>query len=215
LELKRLLVAFGVRFSTVTKVVADSQYWTFELIMNAVEKLQPSNVVSDRVYEVLEHTDKKLNGKCQGTIMLPDFIGVLQDHGLEENDIYMLLYKYIDTKDNLLDRVNVPGSGFNINGKDFDHLKQGNIKRLNLSNLKACKQARVKYGDLHRDLFPAGGTDVNKYWDQFEDTKTPEQVSIMEKDIPDDDNPVEANSKNVYGFLGPRTWLMDPAKPPA
>jgi Ca2+-binding EF-hand superfamily protein len=167
-ELRRLLIAFGVKWSTVKKVVQTNQYWTFEAVLAAVEKLQPCLQIADTTYSTLQNADRKLNGKSVGMVDLQNMISKFKEHGMNDDDIYMLLFKYIDTKDQLLDRV----EGFSderFNEKHFDLLQQGHIKQLNLSDLTKCKGAKLKYGDLHRELFPAEGWEGGKYWQQFEE----------------------------------------------
>jgi Ca2+-binding EF-hand superfamily protein len=167
-ELRRLLIAFGVKWSIVKKVVQTNQYWTFEAVLAAVEKLQPCTGISDTTYSTLQTADRKLNGKSVGMVDLQNLISKFKEHGLDDDDIYILLFKYIDTKDQLLDRVtDFSDKGFSE--KHFDLLQQGHIKQLNLSDLTKCKGAKLKYGDLHRELFPAVGWEGGKYWHQFEE----------------------------------------------
>jgi Ca2+-binding EF-hand superfamily protein len=138
-ELRRLLVNFGVAWSMVKQAVPVNHYWNFTDVMDKVEKLQPAEAISDKIWHMFQHADRQeqRDGKCNGKVKAKDFCKNLKEHGLTEEDIYILCYKY----------TNGP-----VNEK-----KPGRVV------------GQIGYGDLHRDLFPTDGWETAKYWQQFEE----------------------------------------------
>lgn len=95
-ELRRLLVNFGVAWSAVKGAVPPNHYWNFTDVLDKVEKLQPAEAIADKIWHMFQHADRQeqRDGKCNGKVKAKDFTKNLKDHGLTDDDIYILCFKY-------------------------------------------------------------------------------------------------------------------------
>lgn len=95
-ELRRLLINFGVAWKMIKAYVPPNHYWDFEATLEKVQKLQPADAIADKIWNMFQHTDRQeqRDSKCNGKVKGKEFVKNLNDHGLSQDDIYILLFKY-------------------------------------------------------------------------------------------------------------------------
>jgi Ca2+-binding EF-hand superfamily protein len=101
-ELRRCLLNFGIAWNYVKAAVPVNHYWNFTDVMEKVEKLQPAEAIADKIWHMFQHADRQeqRDGKCNGKVKAKEFCKNLKDHGLTDEDVYILCYKYSNGQNN-------------------------------------------------------------------------------------------------------------------